>query len=233
MDAVGLANGTVYLIGRLNWFEYMQKINRCSLIIGLVLAAFSAFANDIQVLGLFKDKVVLEVGGKTHTLNVGQEIAGMKLLSANSQQCVLQINGQSQVFTMGSQVNINFVAPALFVRIVQDSHGLYRAPGTINGQAVNFLIDTGASMVAMNMNQAKELGIAFEGKPVIVETASGKARAFFITLQKLTIGEIHVYDIPAVVIESDSPREVLLGRSFLTRVDMKDQNHILEMRQKY
>jgi aspartyl protease family protein len=83
------------------------------------------------------------------------------------------------------------------------------------------------------MNQAKSLGIEFQGKPVQVETASGKAKAYLITLSQVSLGDIHVYDVPAVVVESASPSSVLLGMSFLKRLDITEKNLLMELRQKY
>lgn len=198
------------------------------------LISFSVLASDIQILGLFKDKVVMTIDGKTKVLKLGEEDSGIKVLSANSQQCELLINGQTQVFTMGSEVNINF-APreSPVVRVAQDSHGLYRTSGMINDHPVNFIIDTGATLVAMNLNQAIALGITYDKKPTMVETAAGKAQAYMTNLQRVSIGGILVYNVPAIIVIGNSPTDVLLGRSFLNRVEMKDNETLLELRQKF
>jgi aspartyl protease family protein len=156
------------------------------------------------------------------------------LLSADSQQCVLQIHGQTQTYTMGNQISVNFAPSAnALVRIEQDQHGMYRSSGMINGQRVNFLIDTGASVIALSSNLAKELGITYDEKVMQVQTASGNAKAHAVILQRLSLGNIQIYNVPAIVVEGNAPQDVLLGRSFLIRVNMKDEDHILELRQKY
>ncbi len=192
------------------------------------------FAAQLQILGLFKDKVMIEIDGDTHVLKVGESIEGIKLIRADSKECELEIDGQSQIFTLGSQISNHFTPTQRpVVRVEQDQSGLYRTSGAIDGHQVNFIIDTGASYVTININQAKALGIDFQGKQVQVETASGKAKAYLITLNKISMGAIVVYNVPALVIESDSPPAVLLGMSFLKQLEMTDKQSLLEFRQKY
>jgi aspartyl protease family protein len=85
----------------------------------------------------------------------------------------------------------------------------------------------------MNVNQAKSLGIEYQSKPVQVETASGRAKAYLITLDQISIGDIRVFDVPAVVVDSNSPSQVLLGMSFLKRLEISDNNQLMELKQKY
>jgi aspartyl protease family protein len=147
---------------------------------------------------------------------------------------VLEINGASAVYTLGNDISTHFTKADLpIVRIEKDSRGLYRTGGTINGQPVNFIVDTGATVVAINANQAKTLGIEFGGKVTQVETASGKSKAYPVTLQQITLGDIHVYNVPAVIVQGNSPPEILLGMSFLNRLEMHDHDQLLELRQKY
>lgn len=213
----------------------MHNIRRLVLTAGIFCLALNVWATDIQVLGLTKDKAVLQVDGNTKVLNVGEETDGIKLISADSHQCVLEINGEQQVFKLGSQITSHFSAAVKpTVRLEQDSHGLYRASGMVNDIPVNFIIDTGATLVALNMQEAKKLGIEYtKGRPTQVETAMGKSKAYLVTLREVTLGEIHVYDVPAVVVESDSPPEVLLGMSFLKRLEIRDHDQLLELKQKY
>lgn len=205
------------------------------LIITLSATMFSALASDIQILGLTKDKVVMEVDGETKVLRVGEAFDGIKVLNADSDHCTLEINGQPQDFKMGSQISTHFSPAAKpMVRLEQDSRGLYRATGKINDHLVNFIVDTGATLVAINANQAKSLEIDYtKGKPTQVDTANGKANAYLISLPEVSLGAIRVYDVPAVVVEGDSPAEILLGMSFLKRLEIRDNNQLLELQQKY
>ncbi len=209
-----------------------MKITRVLLLLVLSAIFSVVFAAQLQILGLFKDKVMIEIDGNTHMLKVGETIEGVKLIRADSKECELEIEGLSHVYTLGSQISNRFTPTQKpVVRVEQDQGGLYRTSGVINGHQVNFIIDTGASYVTINVNQAKALGIEVQGKPVQVETASGKAKAYLITLDKISMGAIVVYNVPALVIESDSP--LLLGMSFLKRLEITDKQSLLEFRQKY
>ncbi|MBI2792401.1 MAG: TIGR02281 family clan AA aspartic protease [Gammaproteobacteria bacterium] len=210
-----------------------MKINRALWCVALCFWSL-CFASEVRILGLFKDKVMIEIDGQTHTLEVGKESSGIRLISADSKGCVLEINGKEQEYTMGSHISIRFrPAEKPIVRIAQDNAGMYRTTGSINGVTVNFIIDTGASYVTMNVNQAKSLGIDYQSKPVQVETAGGRAKAFLITLDQISIGDIRVFDVPAVVVDGSSPKEVLLGMSFLKRLEISDNHQLMELKQKY
>ncbi|MBS0288729.1 MAG: TIGR02281 family clan AA aspartic protease [Proteobacteria bacterium] len=191
-------------------------------------------ASNIQILALFKDKVMLEIEGKAHLLKMGESIDGIKLISADSKACILEIDGKQATYVLGSQIGTRFRSQEKpLVRVAQDERGLYFASGKINDKSVNFIIDTGATVVALNVNQAKALGLDYEEKSVQIETASGNAKAYHIILNKISLGPIVVYNVPAVVVEGNSPPDVLLGMTFLNRIEITDKNKLLELRQKY
>jgi aspartyl protease family protein len=194
------------------------------------------FAEEIQIVGLFKNKVIMNVDGRRTVLSVGEKTPdGVKVVEANSKNCVLLIDDKEQSFTMGTQVSVNFKKnSAPKVRITQDNQGMYRHDGKINGNAVKFLVDTGASVVALNINQAKSLGLELKNEDITeVKTASGQARAYRVLLRKVSIGGIILYDVPAVVVDGSSPHEILLGMSFLQHLTMSDNNKTLELTKKY
>jgi len=212
----------------------MIKIIILSICLGFVISPMPCLGEP-QVLGLFKNKIVLDIDGKPHVLNVGEEIQGIKLLSANSQECVIALNGKIQTLCIGTQISVNFAPSAApIVRVMQDAQGLYRYEGKINGHAVNFVIDTGASIVALSSVTAEKIGLNYKNNaPAMVETASGKTKGFQVMLDIVILGGITVYNIPAVVIVGESPRDVLLGEGFLKRVEINNSHHLLELKQKY
>ena len=97
--------------------------------------------------------------------------------------------------------------------------------GDVNGSPVHFLVDTGATMVALTMNDATAAGftrgdLVFDRR---VNTANGVARVAPVTLRQLRIGQFSVYQVQAAVVENLSIS--LLGQSFLKRLssyDMRD-----------
>ena len=106
--------------------------------------------------------------------------------------------------------------------------GQYRARGAINNGYVNFLIDTGASVVAMSERHALSANLAYEdGQRGMVQTAQGVTGAHFIVLEEVTVGEITLRGVQAAVIDGDHPPEVLLGMSFLNRLKMENEGGVL------
>lgn len=201
------------------------------------LAARGA-APDIQVLALFHNHAVLTINGVRTVLAAGERTAGgIKLLSASSEGAVLEVNGRRLRVGLGTDVR----PPAADtgdtpeVRIYRGTSGMFTTVGGIDGLPVSFLVDTGASQVAMNAAEARYLGIDFRvvGTPVRVTTASGIASAFRVTLKTVTVGAITLHNVPAVVIDGDQPPSVLLGMSFLGQLEMRNQGQCLVLRQRY
>lgn len=112
---------------------------------------------------------------------------------------------------------------------------MFRTVGSINGYPVNFLVDTGASIVAMNSIQAKRLGIQYllDGNPTMVSTAGGNVAAYNIRLKNVSVGQIKLQDIDAVIIEGAHPEDVLLGMSFLGRLNVKNENEVMMLETKF
>lgn len=204
-----------------------------------ILAALASLpmpAGDIMVLGLFKDKAVLSINGKQRSLAPGQTSPeGVTLISASSNGAVLEQDGKRRSYPLGNQVNTQLAAPKLSaVQVYPNPAGMYTTVGSINGLPVNFLLDTGATFIAMNANEAKRLGISYrlDGQRAVVSTASGMAEAFMVKLAKVKVGEIELRDIDAAVINGTSPTEVLLGMSFLGKLEILHKEKVMELRKK-
>jgi aspartyl protease family protein len=107
--------------------------------------------------------------------------------------------------------------------------GHYVVPGEINGEAVRFLIDTGASHVAVPGAMAQRLGLS-RGAPMAVETAAGRVRAHATRLGVVRIGGLAQYDVRASINPAMSADFVLLGMTFLRHVNIsqRDGRLILE-----
>lgn len=209
---------------------------KCLLFTILVAVHWHVYAADIVILGLFKDKVVLVKDNKRMVLKTGDITSdGMKVLSVTSKQVDLEIEGQQQSYGLGTQISSTYSAPKnLVYRIQKDKQGMYRAQGKINQHQVKFIVDTGATLLAINTNLAKTLNIPYEKAPSTqVETASGRAKAFRVVLDSVTIGGIVIRDVEAVVVDGDSPKEALLGMSFLKHLRMENTDNLMVLEQKY
>jgi aspartyl protease family protein len=200
------------------------------------LGSLPAAAGDIMVLGLFKDKAVVSINGKQRSLAPGQiSPEGVTLISASSNGAVLEVEGKRRSYPLGSQVNTQLAAPKhTAVQVYPNPAGMYTTVGSINGLPVNFLLDTGATFIAMNANEAKRLGLSYrlDGQRTVMSTASGMAEAFIVKLAKVKVGEIELRDVDAAVIVGDSPTEVLLGMSFLGKLEIQHKEKVMELRKK-
>ncbi|MBI2381600.1 MAG: TIGR02281 family clan AA aspartic protease [Gammaproteobacteria bacterium] len=206
-------------------------------LISALLAAPALAVERIAVLGLFKDMAVVKIDGHTRKLRLGQESPeGVRLLRADATSVLLWIDGREQEFRLGQDVHGQFSAPSRQkVQIARGIDGMYQSVGSINGQTVNFLVDTGATSVAMNEATARRLGLDYrvEGRPMAVGTASGTARAWRVVLERVKLGGIELRQVEAAVVAGPGPGDdVLLGMSFLGRLYLKDTGQLLELEPK-
>lgn len=203
-----------------------------------LLAVQANAETRVNVVGLFSNKAVLSInGGKPKTMSVGQTIDGVKLIAANSQVATLQVEGKTQQLGMGQAASMgsaNAGNGVSSVTLYADKQGHYVSNCTINGKEFKFLLDTGATTVAMNSGDAKFANIDYKsGTPVPVSTANGVVMAYSVTLASLKIGAVTLNQVEATVLEGGSPPIILLGMSALNRLDMKRQDIALTLTKKY
>ncbi len=200
------------------------------------LITFSAFSiEQIEVQALMPGMVVLLIDGSRTTLKTGNESQGVKLISSTTKTAVLEINGEQKSYRMGTTVNTSFQQRAVVTeRVMLDDYGMFRSYGSINGQSVKFLIDTGASSVAMSARQARKLGILYrvDGVETRASTASGTVKAWSIQLKSVRLGKLHEQNVPGMVIEGDYPKQVLLGMTFLNRMKVEKEGRIMTVTDK-
>jgi len=158
------------------------------------------------------------------------------LISADSRQAVIEVDGKRQTYPLGAHVSTQYTQPEVITaKIWRDQSGSYTTVGSINGRTVDFLVDTGATAVAMDTLDAKRLGIQYklEGDHIYVGTANGRAPAYAVTLDRVQVGDITLHQVAAYVIDGAGSGRVLLGMSFLNRVKMEDQGSVLMLHQKF
>lgn len=108
--------------------------------------------------------------------------------------------------------------------------GQFVAAGEINGERVTFLLDTGATQVAVPMALAKKLKLAL-GPPVQLQTAAGPSRGYLTRLQSVRLASIELNDVGALVAEGLDPGLVLLGMNFLRRMEIVQRGDELILRE--
>jgi aspartyl protease family protein len=106
------------------------------------------------------------------------------------------------------------------VEVTQDALGQFRLEGRVDGRVLEFIVDTGATAIALTADDAAQLGIhPWNGDyTVVMRTANGTIRAAPTTLDMVEIGDIIVRNVSAVVMPEGALSENLLGMSFLSRL---------------
>lgn len=116
------------------------------------------------------------------------------------------------------------------VRLASSPGGHYRVAGQINGEAVSFLLDTGATQVAIPSQVARDLGLQ-AGAPVQIRTANGIATAHRTRLERLQLGDIVLHDVSALIAPGMDGDEILLGMSALKHLEFSQRDGTLMLRQ--
>jgi aspartyl protease family protein len=203
-----------------------------------VLVSQSLMAEtQVNIVGLFNGKAVLIINnGKPKTLSVGQTSQGVKLLAANSVEATLEVEGKTKKLGMGQAATVagNAQSAAQSVTLYANNQGHFFSDLQINGVTFKFLLDTGATTVAMNSGDAKFANIDYiRGERIQMSTANGVVNAYRVTLPTLKIGSMVLNQVEASVLEGGSPPFILLGMSALNRVDMQRNDIALTLTKKY
>lgn len=205
---------------------------RLCVLLGLLIATVAG-AQQVQLKGLFGDSALLEIDGRQRILSKGESSPeGVELLEATTSHARIRVAGRERKLTLDAPVATRYVqAEKAEVRLMADRRGHYSTEAWVNGLRVPMMVDTGATSIAFNYPTARRLGLNLEGaEEIAVSTANGMTRAYLVTLSSVTIGGIKLHNVEATVHAGDFPRIVLLGNTFLARVDMKQQDGVLILR---
>ena len=197
-------------------------------------AARAQRAPQVQLAGLMGRKALLVIDGQTQVLAVGSSARGVRLLSLDEAEAVLEVDGSRIRLRVGaSPVTVGTAAPnpdaAREIVLTAGPGGHFITDGSINGQAVSFMVDTGATVVAMSQADAARIGLDLRGgRRSLSSTANGTVPVVEVTLNSVRVGGIEVGNVKAVVMPAQMPH-VLLGNSFLTRFQMRRDNDVLRL----
>lgn len=194
-------------------------------------------AAQIAVKALFRDKALLEINGRRRLLEVGQTSPeGVTLLATDPASARLRIDGTEREVGLDGRIAADFgrAREPRRVLVGPAADGHYYIDGAVNGTSVRFVVDTGASTVAMNRHDARRVGLLYrvDGVPMTVETASGPAPAWRVDLRSVKLRAIELRGVTGVVIDGDFPSTALLGQSCLNRLDMRREGVMLELRER-
>lgn len=215
----------------------VSAVHSMGLFLALLSAVGVAFAADVSITGLFAGKAMISLnGGTPRMVSVGQNIDGVKLISADSSAAVLEIDGKRRTLGLGQGVSVGggSSSGSQTVILTANSQGHFVTTGTINGASTRFVVDTGATFVSMSSAEARRLGVDYtKGERGAMSTANGTVPAYKVTLNTVRVGDITMNQVDAAVIEGGSPPVTLLGMSFLNRVEMKRDGDSMTLRKRY
>jgi aspartyl protease family protein len=192
-------------------------------------------AQTVSMAGSIGDsKALLMINGAPHTLAVGSTVKGVTLKRVTQGQAEVEIAGKALLVTMGG-------APASVgggggsnangreILIAAGPGGHFVTSGQINGKAVQFMVDTGATSVAMGLSEAERLGIDWKsGQRGASQTAAGVVATYAVSLTSVRIGDVEVFGVNAMILPAEMPF-VLLGNSFLSRFSMRRDSNVMRL----
>ena len=116
------------------------------------------------------------------------------------------------------------------VVLQRNTFGHYVTHGTINDEQVTFLLDTGATDIAIPETSADRLKLK-KGRSILVKTANGNVRAYRTRLESVAIGEIRLHDLNATILTNMAGSDILLGMSYLKHFEITQKGKTLTIRQ--
>jgi aspartyl protease family protein len=193
----------------------------------LVAYTAPAAATDVSLIGTFgTHAAILAVnGGAPKTVKVGQSFGGVTVVSVEKERATVDVDGKRRVIVRGQTFSTSGSGERPSAVLIAGQNGHYTADGQVNGGQVRFVVDTGASVVALPANDARRLSIISidyrKGQLATVQTAAGPTPAYSVRLDTVRVGGIELHNVEGMVIESGLPI-ALLGMSFLNRVEIRN-----------
>ncbi|MEY2688933.1 MAG: hypothetical protein RL375_3131 [Pseudomonadota bacterium] len=197
---------------------------------------------QIQLGGVMGSKALFVIDGQSQMIAVGESARGVRLVSLNGDKAKVELQGKfvelrvgGSPVVVGGGIGASGGAGGNTREIVipVGDGGHYFMNGTINGHAVRFMVDTGATTVAMGRADAARIGLDLrKGQLGLSSTANGTTQVMGMTLDSVRVGEVELYNVAAVVTPANMPY-VLLGNSFLSRFQIQHNNEVMRLTRRY
>ena len=201
----------------------------------LAWVCHAGLAQSVTLSGSMGNKALLVIDGQPYTVAVGQSAAGVTLLQlADGQATVQRGAGGSTVLQLGGAPARLAGTPAARtsaqeIVLPAGLGGHFMSAGSINGRSVQFMVDTGATVVAIGQADADRIGLAWRNAPrAMAQTANGAVPVYSVSLNTVRVGEVEVANVDAIVMPAPMSH-VLLGNSFLGRFQMRRENDLLRL----
>jgi aspartyl protease family protein len=215
------------------------KARAHSTLLGLMAMAFvmppPAIAQEVGLAGIMGSKAMLMInGGEPQAVPVGQTLDGVKVLSIQGDQITVEIGGKKRPLRVGQHaVGVSNGDGSDKVIMTADVQGHFYTTGTVNGTSVRFVVDTGATSIALGPNDARRIGLDLRrGQRGMTSTANGQVVVTRIPLDTVTIGGITLHNVEAVVLPAEMPI-ALLGMSFLNRMEMQRDGSTMTLKKRF
>ncbi len=229
-----------FKLGNCNTWRHWQQPLRSALIGAALLIGLTALAParaDVSLIGVVPGKAaVLAIdGGNPKLVKIGRSWKGIRVVSVDEKHAVVEIDGAQRRLPLGQHYRSGASSSSDREKVVlaADPRGHFFVDGSVNGGHVRFILDTGATVVALPGADANRLGIDYrKGRAGLIDTANGPARAWQVPLDTVRVGNIELHNVEAVVVESGL-EVALLGMTFLNRVEMKRDGATMTLIRRY
>ena len=194
-----------------------------------------AAAQEVGLAGIMGSKAMLMVnGGEPQAVAIGQSLDGVKLLSVQGDQVIIEVGGKKRPLRVGQHaIGISNGDGSGKIIMTADGQGHFYATGTINGTSVRFMVDTGATMISLGATDAKRIGLDFNrGQKVLSQTANGQTVVSKLQLDTVRLGDITLHGVDAVIHQNEMPI-ALLGMSFLNRMEMQRDGSTMTLKKRF
>jgi aspartyl protease family protein len=209
-----------------------RAVLRTAIAIASACAAAATGAQTVTFNGRMGERALLVIDSQPHAVAVGATVQGVRLLALDGDDARVELGGKTVVLRQGAPVNLgraNSGGAGREIVLPAGPGGHFLADGSINGHATRFMVDTGATAVALSAAEADRLGLDYRHAPAgFVNTANGSTGAYRVMLDSVRIGDVQVYNVEALVVQAGFDR-VLLGNTFLSRFQMTRDNDVMRL----
>jgi aspartyl protease family protein len=180
-------------------------------------------AQDVALAGILGGKALLVVNGSApRGVAPGESHMGVQVVSVGREDAVVDSAGGRRSLRLGeAPVRVGGSGTGQRVVLKADARGHFVSSGQINGRIMQYMVDTGASTIAIGRPDAERMGLKFEeqGQSVRMNTANGVAQGWRLRLDSVRVGDVELRGVDAIVTPQPMPY-VLLGNSFLREFEM-------------
>ncbi|WP_226451104.1 retropepsin-like aspartic protease family protein [Ferribacterium limneticum] len=213
------------------------KLMRHSTLLAVLVCLFQvpAMAQDVGLAGIMGSKAMLMInGGEPQAVPVGQTVDGVKVLSIQGDQATIEVGGKKRPLRVGQHaIGTSSGDGSGKVTMTADGQGHFFTTGTVNGTSVRFVVDTGATFIALGPSDARRIGIdPNKGKKAMASTANGNAVYMRVMLDTVRIGDITLHNVEAGILPTEMPA-ALLGMSFLNRMEMQRDGSTMTLKKRF